>query len=193
MSYDGAKIKYETYNLGAESLIADIQKRSRNLFETRQLLCTEAVLTALNQGLKGGLTDEQTIAMAAPFAIGMGKSGCLCGALSGAVMATGLFLGRGQPYRHRREMREAANRLHSEFKTSNGSTCCRILSKNVRHDKKVHFRQCAGLTEEATGLAARFILAKRPELIALAERSAINERQSALTGVLLRMVRFFKP
>lgn len=53
----------------AEQLIAQITERARNLYQTRQLLCTEAVVVALNHGLDGGLTDAQAVAMAAPFCV----------------------------------------------------------------------------------------------------------------------------
>jgi len=43
----------------AEPLIAPIRERVRNLYQTRQMLCTEAVVVALNHGLDGGLTDAQ--------------------------------------------------------------------------------------------------------------------------------------
>lgn len=172
----------------AEPLIARIRERARNLYQTRQLLCTEAVVVALNHGLDGGLTDAQAIAMAAPFCVALGESGCLCGALSGAVMGSGLLLGKDQPYRHRKDMRDSARQLHDAFKASNGATCCRVLSQKVKHDKKAHFQQCADLTAEATELAARLILKKRPEIITRANNGFIAKRESKIGGALLRMV-----
>ena len=124
-----------------EGLVVQISDRARNLYESWQLLCSEAVVVALNQGLGGGLTKDQAIALAAPFSEALGGSGCLCGALSGAVMASGLLLGKARPYRFRKKMRSNACELHDAFKASHGAICCRVLSKKVRHDKKAHFRQ----------------------------------------------------
>ena len=76
-----------------EALIVLLKERARNLYLTRQLLCAEAVLVTLNQGLSGGLSDAQAIAMAAPFSIALGESGCLCGALSGAIHGVGKIPG----------------------------------------------------------------------------------------------------
>ena len=174
----------------AEQLIAQITERARNLYQTRQLLCTEAVVVALNQGLDGGLTDAQAVAMAAPFCVALGESGCLCGALSGAVMVSGLFLGNERPYRYRKDMRESARQLHDAFKASNGATCCKVLSQKVKHDKKAHFRQCADLTAEATELAAKLILQKRPELIMRAKKGYLAKRQSKIGGLLFRLVHY---
>jgi hypothetical protein len=84
----------ENIDSDAEALVANIRERARNLYQTRQMLCTEAVVAALNHGLHGGLTDAQATAMAAPFSAALGDSGCLCGALSGAVMASGLLIGK---------------------------------------------------------------------------------------------------
>ena len=78
----------------ADKLVAQIRGRALNMYQTRQLLCAEAVLVALNHGFGGGLSDDQAVALAAPFCVALGDSGCLCGALSGAVMGSGLFLGQ---------------------------------------------------------------------------------------------------
>jgi C_GCAxxG_C_C family probable redox protein len=174
-----------------EALIAPIRERARNLYLTRQFLCTEAVLVALNHGLGGGLTDAQAIAIAAPFCEALGGSGCLCGALSGAVMACGLFLGNDRPYRHRREVREITHQLHDAFKAANGTTCCRVLSRKSKNDKKILFRQCAEITAETAEMAARLILEKRPELTTRADNAYLARRESTIRGTLLSLVHYF--
>ena len=184
-------VRNEATNAQSETLIAQIRERARNLYQTRQLLCTEAVMVSLNHGLNGGLTDTQAIAMAAPFCTALGESGCLCGALSGAVLASGLFLGNDRPYQYRREMRESARQLHDAFKSSNGATCCRALSQKVKHDKKAHFNQCAELTAQAAEMAARMILQKKPKLMTQADNGFLTQRNSWFKGILLRLIRRF--
>jgi C_GCAxxG_C_C family probable redox protein len=107
--------------------------------------------------------------MAAPFSAALGESGCLCGALSGAVMAAGLLLGQAHPLHGRKRMRDSARHLHDTFRSVHGSTCCRVLSRPVQNDHRAHFQHCAGLTAQAADMAARLILQKRPELIAPAD------------------------
>jgi C_GCAxxG_C_C family probable redox protein len=175
----------------AEALVERISERARNLYQSHQLLCTEAVVVALNRGLGGGFTDAQAVSMAAPFCLALGESGCLCGALSGAVMCCGLFLGKDRPYRYRRVMRDGARHLHDAFKASNGATCCRVLSKKIGHDKKAHFRQCADLTAEAAELAARLILQQRPELMEQVNHGFLSKRQSKISGALIRLFHYF--
>ena len=155
------------------------------------MLCAETVVVALNHGFSGGLTEKQTIAVAAPFSMAMGESGCLCGALSGAVMACGLLLGNDQAYRHRRDMRESARALHDAFKATYGSTCCRVLSQKVRLDKKARFEQCADVTATTVELAARLVLAKRPGLIKQADSQYLDKKESTIVGALLRLVHHF--
>ena len=184
-------VRYDKNSEAIEGLIGELKERSRNLYLSRRLLCSEAVLVTLNNGLNGGLTEDQAVAMAAPFAIAMGDSGCICGALSGAVLACGLFLGGNRPYRHRWEMRESARHLHDEFKKSGGATCCRVLSRHVRDDKKAHYMQCADLTAEATGMAARLILEKRPDLLLQTNQAFLDKRELLAGSVLFRLMHSF--
>ncbi len=178
-------------NPAARHLAVSLKEYARNLYETRQLLCSEAVLVALNKGLNGGLTEQQAVAMAAPFCVAMGDSGCLCGALSGAVLGAGLLIGNTHPYSHRREMRKSGLTLHNAFKDANGATCCRVLSRKVKHDKKAHFKQCAGLTADATEMAALLILKKRPELLAALDGSATFKTRGRLGAMMSYLLRWF--
>lgn len=175
----------------AEALISRIGARARSLYQTRQMLCAEAVLSALNKGLNGGLTDTQATALAAPFSAALGDSGCLCGALSGAVMASGLLLGQAHAYRHRKTMRNSARELHDAFRAANGATCCRVLCQKVGHDKSAHFDQCAGLTARAAEMAARQVLRTRPDLIAKADKAFLSRRNSVIGVAWWRLVHLF--
>ncbi len=173
----------------ADALIAQIRKRAENLYQTRQLLCSEAVVVTLNNALSGGLSDAQAVAMSAPFSMALGESGCICGALSGAVLACGLFVGNDQPYRHRQRMRKNARQLHDAFKATNDATCCRVLCRNVRHDRQAHFQQCAQVTAGAAEMAARLILYQRPELIRGAENGFLHQMNTKFGAMITRLYR----
>ena len=144
--------------------VARVSDLAREFYVSRRMLCAEAVVAALNQELGGGLSEDQALSLGAPFCVAMGDSGCVCGALSGAVLASGLFLGEDDPRSKRRRMRAGARRLHDEFKAAHGATCCRVLSRKVKGDSRAHFAQCAEFTAQAAASAARLILEKRPEL-----------------------------
>lgn len=174
----------------AQAVAARIGERARNLYETRQLLCAEAVVMSLNEALDGGLSESQVVALAAPFCVALGESGCMCGALSGAVIASGLFLGSRNPYRHRRQMRARARQLHDAFKSCNGATCCSVLIRKVKDDKDAHFKQCAGITDKTAAMAARMILDQRPELISRVKPGILSRRTTAIRAAISRLSRF---
>jgi C_GCAxxG_C_C family probable redox protein len=166
--------------------------RAQNLFLSHQMHCSEAVLVTLNRALDGGLREEQALALAAPFAEGIGGSGCLCGALSGALMSIGLLVGRGNPIGHRKETQKAAGNCIKRFKLRFGSACCRILSKKGGKEAKAHFSRCSELTAEAARLSAELILKSRPELIERVEFDFLNERDSVVGGFLKSTARRMK-
>lgn len=177
-------------SIPAEALVGQIRDQAKNLYVTRQMLCAEAVLVTLNQGLEGGLTDHQAMAMAAPFSMAMGESGCVCGALSGAVMGCGLILGGSEISCSGREGRGHARFLHDAFKAANGATCCRKITARVKHDPKAHFQQCAEVTALAAEMAARLILVHRPELIS--DRASHFRQDSKISTALIRPFGFFR-
>ncbi|MGO9567748.1 MAG: C-GCAxxG-C-C family protein [Desulfomonilaceae bacterium] len=112
-----------------------------------------------------GFRKGWTSGLASALPIGLGNSGCTCGALSGAALGLGLFLGRDRPGgSNAKQAMPAANRLHNRFKALFGSTCCRVLTQKVKHNQKEHFQQCGRITGQAAELAALLVLEKRPDL-----------------------------
>ena len=165
-------------------MAAEIAGHARRLFQSRHYLCGEAVLIALNRGLGGNLDENQAVALAAPFGNALGDSGCLCGALSGAVMACGLLIGGEHAYRRRGRMRKCARQLHDTFKAAHGATCCRILSRKVSRDRNAHFKQCQELTAFSAGTATNLVLGLRPEL-ALGPVHGLRSKKSSEWGRIL--------
>jgi len=169
-----------------EKKVAAIGDLARKHYESRSYMCAESVLLALNSELGGGLKDIHAVALSAPFSEGMGGSGCTCGALSGAILAVGLFTGNGEAFRHRRRSRKFANQFHEKFTERFGSACCRVLCRKVRHDTKLHFDHCAGLTAETACLAARLILELRPELVAASPTEGVAASRPSIAAIVRR-------
>jgi C_GCAxxG_C_C family probable redox protein len=177
-----------TIDAGDEPVAVLIAERARNLFATRQMHCSEAVLVTLNRSLKGGLETRQALALAGPFAEGVGGTGCMCGAVGGALMALGLFIGGTQPLRHRQKVRQATDHLMAEFRCRAGAPCCRLLSRRIpagaiRHD------HCAELTATAAALAAERILDHNPELANALDVAFVTARDSLPKGVIKHLLR----
>lgn len=166
-----------------------IGERARNLFLSRQMYCSEAVLVTLNQGLGGSLEEYQALALAAPFSEGVGNSDCMCGALGGALMALGLLIGGKTPARRRATVQKASGDLMERFKTRFGSSCCRVLSKKNTSDSKSRFDRCSQLTALAAALAAESVFEHRPGLVHVVDFCFLNVRDSALEGFLKKAIR----
>jgi len=177
-----------------QTLAGLIRRRAENLFDTRQLLCSEAVLYVLNGGLKGGLPPETAVRLASGFGEGIGRTGCMCGAFAGAMMGLGLFLGRqGLNGKGSKRVLGKARELHSNFKSAFGATCCRVLTKKVARDHKALFSQCENQTGEAAEMAARIILEARPELLDQADWDFLEARDSKLKAGIGRIFALASP
>ena len=164
--------------------VAALAGKARALFESKEVLCAEAVLVALNEGLGGGLEPERARGLAVGYGNGMGGSGCACGALTGAVLSVSWFLSKDFPPG---EVRKAAAEVHQRFKAAHGSACCRVLTKPVKSDPGKHFTHCAGLTEQGAAIAASVILARLPGLGRSLNHAALARRRSRLSSLLLRL------
>jgi len=166
-----------------ETLINKIRQRTENLFMTRQLMCSEAVLKVLNKGLKGGLAPEIAVRITSGLPEGFGGSGCTCGALSAGVIALGLFLGRNGPgILNNRMVYTASRELHQRFKTKFGATCCRVLTKNIELGTKRHFKFCARHAGEVSEQTARIVLEHEPERLELADWTYLNQIDSKMSA-----------
>ncbi len=173
-------------------LLEKIAKRAENLFLTRQLQCAEAVMTVLNQGLGGGLPPGMAVRLASALPEGLGRRGCLCGALNGGALALGLFLGRDGPgYGNGRTVRQAVGQLHDQFKACFKATCCRVLTKSLVYGSDDHFRHCARMTGTAARLTAAIILHHRPELVKTADWDYLARQESRMTAEVKKLARAF--
>lgn len=171
-----------------ETLINKIRQRAENLFMTRQLMCSEAVLTVLNQGLKGGLAPEIAVRITSGLPEGFGGCGCTCGALSGGIIALGLFLGRNGPgILNNRTVYTASKELHGHFKIKFGSTCCRVLIKSIELGTKRHFEFCARHVGEVSEQTARIVLNHKPGQLELADWTYLNQTDTKMSTRIKRL------
>lgn len=170
-----------------EQVAEQVAKRAANLFDTRQLLCAEAILRAVAEVFGGPLTPEQAAKIGTPFCMGLGGAGCTCGALSGAVASIGLYLGRkeggnGAP------CRDYAKHMHDIFRAKHKSTCCRVLTRNL--DAKTHFAQCLALTEEGARMAAQVLLEHKVQ--PLDKNYVPSKPDSRLTAIMRNITSIFR-
>ena len=138
--------------------------------------CCEAVMSAIRDGFGLDLPDS-IIEMSSGMAVGVGRSGCMCGAANGGVMALGMFFGRheqnGPKDPHSVKVMELTHELHDWFRDNNGkhALCCRVLTRGMDMASGEHKAQCIHFT----GLCARKtaeIICREMELTNLDEQAA---------------------
>lgn len=173
----------EDDGISKKELIALAGQKTGNLFSTCGFCCSESVLLMLNQGFGGGLPPEAVTSMGAGFCEGMGGAGCTCGSLSGGIIGLGIFLG---PYQKKGLRKKAfykvTREMHDQFRDRFRATCCRVLSKKVKHDRKMHLENCKLLTIGGAEIATELLLEARPELIAKADMEFLRRLDSKITG-----------
>lgn len=116
-----------------EELVEKTKEEAEGYFARGEFFCSEAVAYTINH-LLGNPYPEEVVKLASAFPIGMGKSGCLCGAVSGGQMALGMVYGRNHGEKMDEEMFPLAAELHDYIKEAYGSTCCRVITRQWAGD-----------------------------------------------------------
>lgn len=141
-------------NVKKEISLKKVQMDAENNFRAG-FYCCEALMCAIRDNFELDVPRE-VIAMSSGMAVGVGRSGCLCGALNGGIMALGMFFGRTEPDGPQDpksiKCMELTKELHDWFKVANGknATCCRVLTREFDMGRGEHKEQCIRFT----GLAA---------------------------------------
>ena len=149
-------------NLKKEVSVAKIAKDAEDLFRGG-FFCSEAVVSSIRSNFEMDVPEE-VIAMASGFPIGIGRSKCLCGAVSGGVMAIGLVFGRTvQKDPQVEQTLLLSKELHDWFKAANGKNalCCRILTKEFDMGAGEHKEQCIHFTGLVAGKVAEMIIREK--------------------------------
>jgi len=87
----------------------------------------------------------------------LGTGGRSCGALSGGMMVLGMVYGRSEPGSEAPEVLAKARELHDWFAKEKGSTCCRVLIRDLEFGSAEHLDQCVTLTGDVAERVARML------------------------------------
>jgi C_GCAxxG_C_C family probable redox protein len=94
--------------------------------------------------------------------VGVGKSKCMCGAVSGGVIALGYVFGRTEPTSPAdpKSVRAlaAANELQQAFRDSHKVLCCSVQTKGMDMASGEHKAQCISFTGEMAAKTAEIIV-----------------------------------
>lgn len=113
--------------------------------------CCEALMAAIRSEFQLDV-PEDVIAMSSGMAVGIGRSGCTCGAFNGGVLALGMIFGRTEPAGPTdpkvNKVMAMTHELHDWFKKANGKNaiCCRVLTREFDMGKGEHKAQCIYFT-----------------------------------------------
>lgn len=135
-----------------------IRKVAEDYYRNGDFYCSEAVVKTIRDEFKIEVSDD-AIAMASGFPVGMGGSGCTCGAIAGGIMALGMVFGRKEAKDPIvAKSMELSKKLHDDFKKEHKSLCCRFLTKDMELGSKEHMDQCIAFTGEVAERVARIIV-----------------------------------
>ena len=138
-------------NIGQKAVsLKKVQQDAENNFRGGYFCC-EALMAAIRDNFQLDVPKE-VIAMASGMAVGAGRSGCMCGALNGGILALGMFFGRTEPKGPQdpqvNKCMALTHELHDWFKEANGKNaiCCRVLTREFDMGKGEHKEQCIRFT-----------------------------------------------
>lgn len=138
-------------------IIVEVRKKAEGYFARGEFFCSESVVHTINE-LLGWPFSKDVTKMASAFPVGLGKSGCLCGAVSGGAMALGMVYGRKQGEPMNEKMFPLSAALHDHIKKIYKSTCCRVLTRNYVFDSPERKAHCIRITGEVAAWVAEKLL-----------------------------------
>jgi C_GCAxxG_C_C family probable redox protein len=141
-----------------EISIKQIRAEAENLFQKGGFYCSEAIVASLRKNLAPEM-PAALIASASGFPVGVGRSKCMCGAVSGAVICLGYLFGRTEPSSpadpKSRNCLKLADELQESFRNNHkGVLCCHIHTKGMNMAAGEHKAQCVAFTGEMAAKTA---------------------------------------
>lgn len=135
-----------------------IKEQAEEYYRSGGFYCSEAIIKVIKDAFAPDV-PERVVAMASGFPVGMGGSGCTCGAVAGGIMALGLVFGRTRPGEPQvKKTMQLAQELHDTFQQRHGALCCRVLTRGMELGSPRHRAQCVAFTGEVAAETARLIL-----------------------------------
>jgi C_GCAxxG_C_C family probable redox protein len=89
--------------------------------------CSEAVLIAFEMNTEKEFSEDAKRGMSA-YVEGLSGSGCVCGALAGAVFVLSTMGGRLSKDEPIDKLKSSVRSLHDDFRKEFSSACCRVIT-----------------------------------------------------------------
>lgn len=140
--------------------IDKVREDAEGYFRRGNYYCSEAIVASVRDNIAPEM-PEAMIAAASGFPVGVGKSKCMCGAVSGAVLSVGYLFGRTGPSSPTdpRSVKtlELANEVQQAFRDSHRVLCCSVQTKGMDMASGEHKTQCIAFTGEMAAKTAELI------------------------------------
>ncbi|MBP1890412.1 C_GCAxxG_C_C family probable redox protein [Clostridium moniliforme] len=138
-----------------------IRETAEKYYRDGDFFCSEAIVKTLKDEFMPELSDD-VVKMASGFPVGIGRTGCTCGALTGGILVLGMIFGRSEARgQESAKVLELSKELHDKFVEMNKCTCCRVLTKGMVKGSKEHKDQCVRFTGEMAEETAKIIIREK--------------------------------
>ncbi|NLY71801.1 MAG: hypothetical protein GX076_09030 [Clostridiales bacterium] len=117
--------------------------------------CAEAIFLTFREYLAPEM-DPAMVKLLTGFGNGLGQAGCMCGALTGSIMALNMVKGRTSNEEDRTESYNHSREFHDLFEEKFGSSCCRLLNTHP-YESREHLITCLKITGNTAKMLVEFM------------------------------------
>ena len=146
--------------MAAERIVEKVRQDAEEYFRSGGFYCSEAIVASVRDNLAPDM-PESLIAAASGFPVGVGRSKCMCGAVSGGVISVGYVFGRTSPSAPSDpasvKTLGLANELQQAFRDSHKVLCCSVQTAGMDMASGEHKAQCVSFTGEMAAKTAEII------------------------------------
>lgn len=140
--------------------VEKVRQDAETYFRQGNYYCSEAIVASVRDNIAPDM-PEAMIAAASGFPVGVGRSKCMCGAVSGGVLSLGYVFGRTGPSNPQDpksvKTLGLANELQQAFRDSHRVLCCSVQTKGMDMASGEHKAQCVSFTGEMAAKTAEII------------------------------------
>ncbi|MGI6751144.1 MAG: C-GCAxxG-C-C family protein [Anaerovoracaceae bacterium] len=138
----------------SEEMALEIRNKAGNYFK-EGYNCAESIFLTFRELLAPDM-DPSTVSLFTGFGGGLGESGCLCGALTGSVVAINILKGRTTNEAPRDEAYALTKEFTDRFTDKYGVTCCRVLNRHP-FESREHLVTCLKITGNTGKMLYEFL------------------------------------
>jgi len=141
-----------------EAGMKKVKLDAEGAYRSGEFYCSEAVVHSIRNNIDPSMPAEM-VSSASGFSAGVGRSQCMCGTVSGAIICLGYFFGRVHPTTitdpKSQKCMALAFELQESFRKNHEALCCHVHVKDMASGG--HIEQCAGFVGEMAAKTAEII------------------------------------